>query len=75
MSLRDYAVARDNFCLDPLGYNDPRFAFPCCVCRNKDKGDQEEPCRTCDHNVNAVKDDTANAGIERPQKPQEGRSA
>ena len=64
MSLRDYAVARDNFCHDPMGYNNPKFSFPCCVCRNTYKGDQEEPCRTCDHNVNAAKD-TANGGLDR----------
>jgi hypothetical protein len=55
MSLRDYAVARDNFCLDPLGYTNTMFSFPCCVCRNKLKEASQEPCRTCDHNINAVR--------------------
>ena len=56
MSLKDYSVLRDNFCLHPLGVNNPIFSFPCCVCRNQDREDHEEPCRSCDHNCNSVKD-------------------
>jgi hypothetical protein len=60
VSLRDYAVARDKFALDARNGGPPRFApevaFPCCVCAHAEHTDSEEPCRTCDHNVNAVKD-------------------
>lgn len=53
MGLHRYVVRRDKF-----EFNDPgggfRLAFPCCVCIHRDGTDQEEPCRTCDHNANAV---------------------
>jgi hypothetical protein len=62
MSLKDYSVLRDNFCLHPLGFNNPRFSFPCCACRNQERKDHEEPCRSCDHNVNSVKDNTEASG-------------
>jgi hypothetical protein len=61
MSLKDYAVARDKFTRDSHDGGPPRFAdevaFPCCVGANSEHTDDEEPCRTCDHNVNAVKDE------------------
>lgn len=55
MSLRKYDVLRDNFEWDEAD----AFSFPCCVCEHKRTRDTEEPCRTCDHNANAVKDNTA----------------
>jgi hypothetical protein len=64
MSLRDYDVKRDKF----VAREDGEFAFPCCVCVSKRKGQHEEPCRTCDHNVNAVKD-TANAVVRPSDSP------
>jgi len=67
MSLRDYEVARDKFTLDARNGGPPRFAhevaFPCCVCVHAEHTDRDEPCRTCDHNVNAVKD-TANSVVD-----------
>jgi hypothetical protein len=53
MSLRDYCKPRDKF----EARNDGEFAFPCCVCVSKIKLQDEEPCRTCDHNLAAVNDD------------------
>jgi hypothetical protein len=57
MSLQDYAVNRDKFLLRRDG---PTCAlsldFPCCHCFYYFKVESDEPCRTCDHNSNAVKD-------------------
>lgn len=52
MSLWDYTVLRDKFELDvsPGG-------FPCCACAWKNGAHDEEPCRTCDHNAAAVRDE------------------
>ncbi len=55
MSLRDYNVNRDKFEADEWG----TMSFPCCACKHVRQSADMEPCRTCDHNVNAVKD-TAN---------------
>lgn len=52
MSLQDYAVKRDKFEYDDSSV----FDFPCTVCKSKTKQDTDEPCRTCDHNANAVKE-------------------
>jgi hypothetical protein len=60
MSLRDYDVNRDKFEADEWG----TMVFPCCACKHGKKRDTDEPCRTCDHNVNAVKD-TANSLLDR----------
>ena len=58
VGLRDYAKARDKFELDAKDGGEPRFAYelawPCCCCKHSECTDQEEPCRTCDHNVNVV---------------------
>ena len=57
MSLKDYAVNRDKFKVTPNGTQfKPRYNFPCCCCINNDNDERSEPCRTCDHNSNAVKD-------------------
>lgn len=61
MSLRDYLVERDKF---QHGHDYSIYGFPCCVCEHRQYDAQKEPCRTCDHNANAVKDDTANASGE-----------
>jgi len=54
MSLKDYAVNRDKF---EYGLNYSMFGFPCCVCEHREgKAHNVALCRTCDHNVNAVKD-------------------
>lgn len=58
MSLRDYTKARDKFQLGD-GQHFSGFDFPCCDCKHVRQSADMEPCRTCDHNVNAV-DDTAN---------------
>jgi len=50
MSLRDYLVNRDKFEPEEWG----TMAFPCCACKSVKKLETEEPCRTCDHNINAV---------------------
>jgi len=56
MSLRDYEVPRDKFTLAPDVTVGLTLTFPCCHCGNRNRKDDSEPCRTCDHNVNAVKD-------------------
>ena len=57
MSLQDYAVNRDKFNVTLFGKQfKPRYNFPCSCCANNDKDERSEPCRTCDHNSNAVKD-------------------
>jgi hypothetical protein len=53
MSLEDYKVQRDKFEPETKSY----FAFPCYCCIHRFKGDNEEPCRTCDHNITSVDDD------------------
>ena len=63
MSLKDYEVKRDKFALDECIVF--TLSFPCCSCRNRAKMDYEDPCRTCDHNANAVReDDTANPSFQ-----------
>ena len=60
MSLRDYVVARDKFLLNGTGTVGLSLAFPCCCCTHRNMKDTQEPCRTCDHNANAV--DTVSEG-------------
>jgi len=55
MSLRDYVKTRDKFELGD-GQHFGGFDFPCCDCKHVRQSADLEPCRTCDHNVNAVKD-------------------
>ena len=43
-------VRRDRF--EPDETNS--FSFPCSCCVNRFILDSEEPCRSCDHNVNAA---------------------
>jgi hypothetical protein len=62
MSLRDYVVTRDKFQLHDKGTVGLELSFPCCHCQHRNMRDTDEPCRTCDHNVNAVKD-TANGVV------------
>jgi hypothetical protein len=52
MSLKDYAVNRDKFEADEWG----PLSFPCEACKHWRKAQNVEPCRTCDHNCNAVKE-------------------
>lgn len=60
MSLSDYAVKRDKFKLQNNGTVGLYLCFPCCLCNHRHNHDGDEPCRTCDHNVNAVKDEQPN---------------
>lgn len=57
MALKDYGVARDKFEIPEHGLVgiDEQLCFPCCCCVHHYKTDSEEPCRTCDHNSNAVR--------------------
>jgi len=55
MGLQDYVMHRDKFEFKNSTGN--TFDFPCCVCKNNRKDDSEEPCRTCDHNVNAEREE------------------
>ena len=55
MSLKDYAVNRDKFQLRKDGRHALSLDFPCCHCSYCFKVETDEPCRTCDHNSNAVK--------------------
>jgi hypothetical protein len=48
-------VNRDKF--EPEETNG--FAIPCCWCIHRWKSDREEPCKTCDHNCNAVQEGVA----------------
>ena len=54
MSLKDYAVSRDNFVAENATFGG--FSFPCVACIHRSRRDNEYPCRECDHNVNAVAD-------------------
>ena len=56
MPISDYAVPRDKFQLNRGAVN-VGFDFPRNQCTNNSKEDNEEPCRTCDHNINAVLED------------------
>jgi hypothetical protein len=49
MGLTDYSVRRDKFEAAQSG----GLAFPCSCCIHSVGEAQDEPCRTCDHNVNA----------------------
>lgn len=50
MGLQEYIVRRDKF--DPR--QDLGYGFPCCACKHMTQSAKDEPCRTCDHNFNAV---------------------
>ena len=50
MGLKEHEVERDKFEFDDEG---PGFEFPCIVCKHRNVRDSEEPCMTCDHNLNA----------------------
>ena len=58
MSLRDYVVVRDKFKLHENGTVGLELSFPCCCCQHRNMRDTDEPCRTCDHNANAVQEST-----------------
>ena len=53
MAINSFTVARDNFALDQ---NLPGLAFPCNCCAHRNGNDSDAPCRTCDHNLNAMPD-------------------
>jgi len=55
MSLKDYEVSRDKFEL--LDTTNDYLSFPCACCKHKVKDCNDEPCRTCDHNIMAVEED------------------
>ena len=57
LGLRAYAVVRDRFALAQDHNFNAALAFPCCVCAYNHYRDDVEPCRVCDHNVNAVNSD------------------
>ena len=52
MSLKDHVIeGRDKFDPDILSL---ALAFPCCACKYRNlEDDQDEPCVSCDHNLNA----------------------
>jgi hypothetical protein len=58
MSLREFDVVHDKFEFDEYG----PLCFPCCACKHRLAKDDEEPCRTCDHNSNAVEDNAKATG-------------
>ena len=66
MGLGDYSVNRDKFEYGDDFYN-REFDFPCCVCKWNQCDCAGEPCRTCDHNVQAV-DDMPNDQADRTAK-------
>lgn len=58
MGLELYIAHRDKFEADePDGGF--QLAFPCCVCKHRHGADMDEPCRSCDHNANAVESSQA----------------
>lgn len=57
MSLEDYKVNRDKFVEAKNDMTILCFPCYCCLCRNKTQDD--EPCRTCGHNLLSVDDDNA----------------
>jgi hypothetical protein len=71
MSLQDYAVKRDKFERSGNGSGSLTLDFPCCVCFHRFRKDTEEPCRTCDHNVNAVKDPPPVQSVQSDEDPHE----
>ena len=52
MSFAIPVVRRDKFEPENAGH----FAEPCCWCVHRFGSDTAEPCRTCDHNANAIQD-------------------
>jgi hypothetical protein len=52
MSLSDYAKKRDRFEAQTDAFDDI-----CFLCKHFSVKANQEPCRTCDHNANAVKDE------------------
>lgn len=51
MSLEEYVTkGRDKF--EPI-VSKTGFAFPCSACKYRYGTDEEEPCRSCDYNINA----------------------
>jgi len=52
MSLQDYTVKRDKF----EAKLDLVYGFPCNACKHIHKPCHDEPCQSCDHNVNAIDD-------------------
>lgn len=50
MPLFDYTVARDRFEPDESASG---LSFPCSACRHRVGSDREEPCNSCDFNLNA----------------------
>lgn len=63
MSLKDHVIdGRDKFEPAELSL---AFAFPCCACKYRHaEDDQDEPCVSCDHNLNA-RAESERAGGER----------
>ena len=55
MSLKDYSVASDNFQLHPKDRHHAEFAFPCSCCAYATAPDNFQPCASCDHNANSVR--------------------
>lgn len=54
MSLMEYVTpGRDKFEAEE---RDSGFAFPCSACKYRHGTDQDEPCRSCDHNSAAKPD-------------------
>ena len=67
MSLDQYVVQRDKFSIATDGSVGWSLSFPCCSCQHQHKRDTEEPCQTCDHNANSIRDTTWNE--DNPKQP------
>lgn len=50
--LKDWLCDGDKF--EPEVGGISRLDFPCCACRHRAGTDNDEPCRTCGHNINAA---------------------
>lgn len=49
MPVSDYVVEHDKFECDD---NEFPLCFPCCACKFRRGNDDEEPCISCQHNLN-----------------------
>jgi hypothetical protein len=54
MTIENFIVKRDSFEPDDTVGT---LCFPCCACIYREKSHLDMPCRRCDHNAAADKDD------------------
>jgi hypothetical protein len=64
MSLQEWTCDSDKFEPEEGGFT--RLCFPCCSCKHQRKTDEDEPCRSCGHNLGAKID--ANARLDRQEE-------